>query len=218
MEGTQHLLERLRTSAPAARLVIASSAAVYGDSHSGPIGEDAWFAPASPYGTHKAMIELLAHCYARDFGLSVAVVRLFSVYGPGLRKQLVWELVNRLLRGEKTLTLGGTGEELRDFLHIGDAAAMLLDAAALAGRPAAVFNGCTGRATRIADLAAMLCPATTAPCQASPARAGRATRSASPANLRARARPASPHRPELEAGLAETCAWIASVASQENRL
>ena len=154
--SAQHLMEWLRAKAPGTRLVIASSAAVYGDGFAGPIDENAIFRPASPFGTHKAMIELLARCYASQFRLRIAVVRLFSVYGPGLRKQLIWELGNRLLCGERQLTLGGTGEEQRDFLYIADAANMLLDAADRADHQASAYNGCTGIATTIAELARLM--------------------------------------------------------------
>lgn len=153
VESAQRLLEWQRTDAPAARTVIASSAAVYGDGHAAPISETAPYAPTSPYGTHKAMVELLARSYARQFGLPIAIVRLFSVYGPGLHKQLVWELAGRLSAAERPLVLGGTGEEKRDFVHISDAAALLLAAADLAEPACPTFNGCSGRATSIAELA-----------------------------------------------------------------
>lgn len=71
-------------------------------------------------------------------------MRLFSVYGPGLRKQLVWEVCRRLLGGETELVLGGTGGEVRDFVFIEDAAEILLDALLLASPAAPVFNGSSG--------------------------------------------------------------------------
>jgi UDP-glucose 4-epimerase len=156
VESAQRLLEWLRTTAPAARLVIASSAAVYGDAHPGPIPESAPHAPTSPYGTHKAMVELMASSYARQFQMPVAMLRLFSVYGPCLRKQLIWELAGRIIKGERSLALGGTGEERRDFVFVTDAAEMLLDAMTLASPTAPVFNAASGVATRITDLAGLI--------------------------------------------------------------
>ena len=55
---------------PNARLIVASSAAVYGADHSGPISEDAALAPMSPYGQHKLMMEQLCRSYAVDLRLS----------------------------------------------------------------------------------------------------------------------------------------------------
>jgi UDP-glucose 4-epimerase len=153
--SAQQLLEWSRANAPASRLVMASSAAVYGNGHARPIPETAAFSPASPYGTHKAMVEMMAEAYARQYGMAIATVRLFSVYGPGLRKQLIWELASRLLGGERGILLGGTGHERRDFVYIADAAAMLLDASDRAEASAPVFNGGTGRAISIEEIGEM---------------------------------------------------------------
>lgn len=149
--ATINLLEWTRQQAPRASVVLASSAAVYGDAAIVPIGDDALRAPLSPYGTHKAMMEIAAASWAGNFGVKVAVVRLFSVYGPGLRKQLVWEVLNRLARGERRLALGGTGAETRDWLLISDAAAMLAAAADMASTRAPCFNGCTGVPVSVRD-------------------------------------------------------------------
>lgn len=212
VEGTQRLLEWLRLAAPPARLVMASSAAVYGSGHTHPIPESAPFAPASPYGTHKAMAEMIVGSYARQFGQAASVVRLFSVYGPGLRKQLIWDLGSRLARGERALTLGGSGEETRDFLHITDAAEMLVDAIALADAAMPVFNGCTGRAIRISDLVKLV---TAAVPKATFVFSGE-SRAGDPHALvgdASRARAAGLKAPtSLEIGIAETVAWI--LASQ----
>lgn len=154
--GTVNLLEWTRQHAPKASIVLASSAAVYGDAATVPIGDDTARAPLSPYGAHKAMMEAAAASWAGNFGLKVAMVRLFSVYGPGLRKQLVWEVLNRLARGERRLTLGGTGQETRDWLHITDAASMLVAAADLASVRAPSFNGCTGVPVSVRDTVLVL--------------------------------------------------------------
>jgi UDP-glucose 4-epimerase len=122
--STASLLGFLRRHAPAAVTVLASSAAVYGSDHDGPVAEDAALHPMSPYGMHKLMMEDLARYHARFFGLDVRIARLFSVYGAGLRKQLLWDLCEKLSRAERVV-LGGTGDELRDFIHGADAAKAL---------------------------------------------------------------------------------------------
>ena len=153
---TVRLLDWVRRDLPDAAVVLASSAAVYGNGHDAPIPEDAPRAPLSPYGYHKAMMEQVGECWASSFGLRVATVRLFSVYGPQLRKQLVWELCLQLARGAELITLGGTGEETRDWVHIEDAAAILTAAAAHASAAAPVFNGCTGHGVTVADAARLV--------------------------------------------------------------
>jgi UDP-glucose 4-epimerase len=157
--AASELAEWMRQRAPNARLVMASSAAVYGAGHPGPIAETAECRPYSPYGFHKRMAELTLESYARNFGLQVAIVRLFSVYGPGLRKQLLWDASTRLAQGAKVLTLGGTGDELRDWLHVDDVAKMLRWAATRASNEASVINGGTGVATPVRTIAERLCAA-----------------------------------------------------------
>jgi UDP-glucose 4-epimerase len=155
--GTARLLEWLRRAAPACRVIAASSAAVYGAHHAGPIPEAAETLPVSPYGHHKLMMEELCRSFAVSYGLRSTAVRLFSVYGRGLRKQLLWDIGLRLRAGERTLTLGGTGAELRDWVHVGDAARLL---AALAEMPQpdafCVMNGGSAIGTCVADVTAML--------------------------------------------------------------
>lgn len=123
--STVELLEWMRLDLPCARLITVSSAAVYGSGFSGPIPEDAAGIPFSPYGHHKRMMESLCRSYGDTYGLDFRVARLFSVYGPELKKQLLWDLCSRLAGDESPLQLGGTGRELRDWTHISDVAAAL---------------------------------------------------------------------------------------------
>lgn len=122
------------------RVVVTSSAAVYGDQGEVDLTESATRSPMSPYGFHKVMAENLCDSYARFFGVGTSVVRLFSVYGEGLRKQLLWDAANKLARGEDTFF--GTGREVRDWVHVDDAAALLCDAG-LAGSQGLleIYNG-----------------------------------------------------------------------------
>ena len=146
---TVELLEWLRQEAPQARLVAVSSAAVYGAGHEGPIAEAAPLRPYSPYGHHKLMMESLCRSYGATYGLRSVVARLFSVYGAGLRKQLLWDLCSQLDTGVQHIELGGSGQELRDWTDVRDVvrALALVAASADAGVPA--INIGTGTATSV---------------------------------------------------------------------
>ncbi len=150
----------LKQDSPATRLIFLSSAAVYGASHRGPIREDAHLLPISPYGLHKGMAEELAVGWARLFDLDVAVLRLFSVYGPGIRKQLLWDVTRRLCGEPAAIELFGTGDELRDFLYVDDAV-RLIGLLAGAGRPdqPVLLNGGCGQACSVSSVARHLCDA-----------------------------------------------------------
>lgn len=155
--ATSELLEWIRLRAPQTRVVLASSAAVYGGGHPGPIAVGSACEPYSPYGTHKLMAEMLLHSSAKDFGVAGAVVRLFSVYGNGLRKQLLWDLCGKLAIGRGPVVLGGSGAELRDWLHVDDAVRLLAGAAEVAGPNCPVFNGGTGAGVSVAEVAGWMC-------------------------------------------------------------
>lgn len=155
--STARLLEWLRGSAPDCVVIAASSAAVYGADHVGPIAESAVPAPMSPYGQHKWMMEQLCHSYAQSFGVNCSIVRLFSVYGPNLRKQLLWDICSRLAANEPVLTLGGTGSEIRDWTDVRDVARLLAGLAQPSSQQTfRIVNGGSGRGTSVADIAAGL--------------------------------------------------------------
>jgi UDP-glucose 4-epimerase len=66
-------------------------------------------------------MEQLCKSYSESYGHQIVIARLFSVFGTELKKQLLWELCERLFNFESFLTLAGTGKELRDWIHISDA-------------------------------------------------------------------------------------------------
>ncbi len=151
--STMRVADFVRRSAPRARIVFLSSAAVYGASEHEPLSEDQPKRPISPYGAHKAMAENLLTHWSECFDLDISILRLFSVYGVGLRKQLLWELSKRALAGESPLTLFGSGAERRDFLAVEDAAELIAMAADPQRRPPRVLNGGSGQATTVKALA-----------------------------------------------------------------
>lgn len=123
--STVELLEWIRLDAPRVRLIAVSSAAVYGAGHHGQISEDIVGCPYSPYGHHKRMMEMLCQSYGDTYGIDFRIARLFSVYGPELKKQLLWDMCTRLAAGESPLVLGGTGQELRDWTPVDEVASAL---------------------------------------------------------------------------------------------
>ena len=147
---TAAVLEFMRQRVPDASLVLTSSAAVYGYAARLPIAETAETEPVSIYGAHKLIAEQLCTLNARLFGTRVAIVRLFSVYGSGLRKQLLWDACGKIQRGE--LAFAGTGQEQRDWLHVSDAAGLLALAAENASAICPVVNGGTGVGTRVEEI------------------------------------------------------------------
>lgn len=140
--ATAAVLEYVRVHSPRTVVVYPSSAAVYGLAERLPIHEADALHPASPYGVHKLMAEDLCRSYGRHFGVAVAIVRFFSVYGDGLQKQLLWDACMKAKKGDARFF--GTGAELRDWLHVDDAARLLAVAAEHAAVDCPVVNGASG--------------------------------------------------------------------------
>lgn len=144
---TLAVLEYARMYAPQTQITYPSSAGVYGKVQELPIVETTLLSPASPYGTHKCLAEDLCKSYARHFNINVAVVRLFSVYGSGLRKQLLWDACQKIKGGNNSYF--GTGEEVRDWLYVEDAATLLITAAGHATTKCPIVNGGSGVGTSV---------------------------------------------------------------------
>lgn len=153
---TALLLDAVREHCPSTPIVMGSSAAVYGNGHLDEIDTTSPINPSSPYGYHKYMAETIVRGHAEIFGLRVTVVRLFSIYGSGLRKQLLFDICTRLAAGRTTLMLSGTGEERRDWCHVSDAVTAMCQVEAPELGIPQVFNLGSGKPTTIRAIAEAL--------------------------------------------------------------
>ena len=125
--GTAALLSAMQR-AGASRLVFASSSAVYGDETPVPFREDApAVTPVSPYGATKRAAELLIASMADLAGLRVALLRLFTVYGPRQRPDLAIHAFARRMADGLPITLFGSNQA-RDYTYVADAVAGFLAA------------------------------------------------------------------------------------------
>lgn len=138
------------------KLAYASSAAVYGEACGREHREDDTCQPVSVYGRHKLLAEQLIREAGARHGVEASIVRLFSVYGPGLRKQLVYSLCKLLHGGARRIELSGTGDEMRDWLFIEDAADLLIASHEWASANAPVVNGSSGVYTSVAGICQLL--------------------------------------------------------------
>lgn len=96
-----------------------SSAAVYGNPIIFPVNEQCATNPISPYGKHKMWSEHALTKYALEKQMQTLSLRIFSVYGNGLKKQLFWDIYLKTLLSDE-IELFGHGSETRDFIHISD--------------------------------------------------------------------------------------------------
>ena len=114
-------LEAIRKNSPFTKFINLSSAAVYGQPEELPVKEESTPRPISPYGYNKWISEIICNEYRTIYKIQTCVVRIFSAYGPGLRKQLFWDLHDKYCSyNGNTIQLFGTGKESRDFIYITD--------------------------------------------------------------------------------------------------
>lgn len=122
VEFVRIALEAIRLNQKRCRFIHLSSAAVYGNPSFKPILENSDLKPISPYGFHKVISEKICEQYAVLYGVQATVLRLFSVYGSGLKKQIIWDVHKKFSNLEKNdiISFFGTGDETRDFIYIED--------------------------------------------------------------------------------------------------
>ena len=123
LDGNLHSLYQLLLALKAfekrPKIIFLSSAGVYGNPKSLPIHEYDELTPMSPYGLHKRMGEELCEYYNRIYDYKIRTIRIFSAYGNGLRKQLLWDIFQKY-QNTGRIELFGTGNETRDFIHVSD--------------------------------------------------------------------------------------------------
>ena len=95
--------------------------------------------------------------FARLYGLRAASVRLFPVYGPRLRKQVVFDLMRKVHEDPETLFIHGDGSQVRDFNHVANVVEGLLLIARAARLEGEVYNAGGNEPTTIGELARMIC-------------------------------------------------------------
>jgi nucleoside-diphosphate-sugar epimerase len=159
VSGTLTLLEAAR-AAGVRRVVLVSSAAVYGDPAQVPTPESAPLHPLSPYGLSKQIAEQYGRLYSELYGLECVSLRFFNVYGPRQQPDSAYaaaipRFIAALARGQQP-TIYGDGTQTRDFTFVGDSVRALWVAATAPGIAGAVFNVGSGNPSSLRDLVDIL--------------------------------------------------------------
>jgi len=120
VEGTANLLEAACLHG-VRKLVLASSSSVYGVNSKIPFAEsDPIFTPISPYAASKLACEALGHVYHHVYGMDIAMLRFFTVYGPRQRPDLaIHKFAKRIIAGQP-IEVFGDGSTARDYTYISD--------------------------------------------------------------------------------------------------
>jgi GDP-4-dehydro-6-deoxy-D-mannose reductase len=168
--GTVNLLEAVRAASPRARILVASTGAVYGSAKRTPTPEDEPVAPVSPYAASKAAAELACAQAARD-GLDVVVTRGFQQEGPGRDERFAvgsWtaQLARLEEAGGGTLAVGDLSarRDINDARDVCRAYSLLLESEV----PPGIYNVATGKAVSMQNVLDILLGLARCPVEVEP--------------------------------------------------
>lgn len=153
VSATDCLYRAIERESPTAKVLYLSSAAVYGQPIQLPITDTTPANPLSPYGEHKLLCEQLGRELELRTQVAVTNLRIFSAYGPGLRKQVLWDLFRKSQQSAGDVLLEGTGDETRDLIYSLDVAKLIANMILAGQLDTPILNVASGRSVTIAALA-----------------------------------------------------------------
>jgi UDP-glucose 4-epimerase len=158
--GTVALLEACRDVGTVKRVVLASSATVYGDQSVQPVTETMAPHPAVPYAVSKLAAEQYLFNLGKLSGFETVALRVFNVYGPGqpippAHAPVIPQVVQQIL-GRGSVIINGDGNQTRDFVYIDDVVEALIAAAQAANVDQQIINIGSGEETSINELVASM--------------------------------------------------------------
>jgi UDP-glucose 4-epimerase len=147
--GVFEVLEAARLAR--SRVVFPSTASIFDATNVLPLPERAFPRPSSPYAAGKLGGEAYCHAYHRCYGLDVRIARLFSVYGVGMYRFAIHDIVRKIQRDPTQVPILGDGSQVRDYLYIDDAVRGLVQIACH-GAAGEEYNLASGIPVTLLDL------------------------------------------------------------------
>jgi len=145
--STFKILNILKKNKSKTKFIYASSVAVYGDCKDDLLSEDSSMTlPISNYGVSKLSAEKYVCAFNKQYGVNSISLRIFSTFGPGLKRQIVYDLINKLSNNPKSLEILGDGTESRDMTFVFDQVKNIVKVAQYADYNGEVYNLGSGQA------------------------------------------------------------------------
>jgi len=158
VEGTKNML-RACGAKKVNKIILASSAAVYGQPKELPLTESSPISPISPYGQSKVEMEKLLEEFSKNYGLNGISLRFFNIYGKGQTDEYAGVITKFMknISENKPLIIFGDGSNTRDFISIVDVVDSILSAIEkIEGKKGNYYNIATGNYISIKELAELI--------------------------------------------------------------
>ena len=153
--GTYNVFRACRGLNELKQVVLASSAAVYGEPAELPIHETTALRPISPYGYSKLSSEHVMNCHHSVYGVPGVAARIFNAYGPRMARFVILDFLRKLRNDPDVLSVLGSGQQVREFTYVQDAVSAFLHIAAY-GESGQAYNVSGGAPISILDLASRI--------------------------------------------------------------
>ena len=150
--GTYNVFRACRGLDGLKKVVLASSAAVYGEPAELPIRETTALQPISPYGYSKLSSEHVMNCHHSVYGVPGVAARIFNAYGPRMARFVILDFLRKLGNDPNILSVLGSGQQVREFTYVRDAVSAFLHLAVY-GECGQAYNVSGGSPMSILDLA-----------------------------------------------------------------
>jgi UDP-glucose 4-epimerase len=158
LRGSINVIECARRYGAKKFIYISTGGAVYGEPEYLPCDENHPINPICPYGASKHSVEHYLYMYQVNYGLKYIVLRYSNVYGPRQSPYgeagVVAIFTRQMVAGEPVV-INGDGDQLRDYVYVGDCARANV-MALTSERSSAIYNLGTGKPTSVNEIYEML--------------------------------------------------------------
>ena len=147
-----NLLEAMKNNQSSASFWFASSVAVYGKTEKQKQSEDDICRPLSKYSVCKMMGEQTVRYFSRVYGLNTGSLRIFSTFGPSLRRQLIYDIYEKIKSGKNKIKLFGSVESARDFSFVSNQVDRILFLSKNYNPNGDIFNIGSGKLSKVVEV------------------------------------------------------------------
>ncbi len=133
------------------KFIFPSTVSIYSTLNRLPIKEKSFMQPSSPYGAAKLACESYCFSYFKSYGLDINIVRIFNVYGPGVNKLFIYDILKKISNDPDSITMLGNGLQVRDYLYIDDVVDGILLVASK-GDAGEDYNLCSGKPIQLKEI------------------------------------------------------------------